>query len=215
MIKPEVKILIVEHFPVVSAGICKWLSEIPGFPVVGAATTADAGLRLMRSTQPDIVLLDIAMPKKNGYEALVAFKAERDDLPVLVITSQPEQFYAQGMINQGADGYFARHGTAGELVRAIRAACAGGRRRAGGAARGIDAAGDQRRPLHEQLTAREYEVFYSICRGEKPSETADKLSLSLTTIGKYRKRVLAKMRVNGVPDLIRYAIYQQIDVFHN
>lgn len=208
-----VKILIVEHFPVVSAGIRKWLSTISDFSVVGEAATADEGLRLMRATRPDIVLLDIAMPEKNGYETLIAFKAERSDLPVLIIGNQPEQFYALEMMNNGADGYFEKHGTGRELVRAIRHIFGSKRHVSNAIARNSEKS--QTRPLHEQLTAREYEIFYSICRGEKPSHTADKLSLSLTTISKYRKRVLAKMQVSGVPELIRYAIYQKIDVFHN
>jgi len=210
----NVKILIVEHFPVVRAGICEWFSHVPEFSVVGEAATADEGLRLVRTLHPDLVLLDVAMPKKNGYEALIAFKAEQENLPVLIISSQPEQFYALEMMNNGADGYFAKHGSAEELVAAVRGIFSGQQARKKAA--GTPATEDGRmRPLHEQLTAREYEIFYSICRGEKPSETADKLSLSLTTVSKYRKRVLTKMRVNSVPDLIRYAVYQQIDVFHN
>jgi DNA-binding NarL/FixJ family response regulator len=210
----NVKILIVEHFPVIRAGIREWLSRLSDFSVVGEAPTTDEGLRMVRTLHPDLVLLDVAMPKKNGYEALIAFKAEQENLPVLIITSQPEQFYAMEMVNNGADGYFAKHGSAEELIAAIRAIFSG--REAKKAS--IDALrheDGQIRPLHEQLTAREYEIFYSICRGEKPSETADKLALSLTTVSKYRKRVLMKMRVRSVPDLIRYAVYQQIDVFHN
>jgi len=210
-----VKILIVEHFPVVRAGICEWLSHHPDYSVVGEASTADEGLRMVQALQPDLVLLDIAMPKKNGYEALIAFKAERENLPVLIIGSLPEQFYAMEMLNNGAAGYFPRHGTAEELLHAIRTIFTGKQFRHDMRPGPNKTENAQGRPLHEQLTAREYEIFYSICRGEKPSETADKLSLSLTTVSKYRKRVLAKMHVSGVPDLIRYAIYQKIDVFHN
>jgi len=210
----NVKILIVEHFPVVRAGICEWLSDVPEFSVVGEAATADEGLRMLQTLQPDLVLLDIAMPKKNGYEALIAFKAERENLPVLIIGSQPEQFYALEMLNNGAAGYFPRHGTADELISAMRSIF-DKQTHSNDKSSMMKAANGQSRPLHEQLTAREYEIFYSICRGEKPSETADKLALSLTTVSKYRKRVLAKMHVSGVPDLIRYAIYQKIDVFHN
>lgn len=210
----NVKILIVEHFPVVRAGIREWLSDIPDISIVGEASTADEGLSMVHTVQPDLVLLDVAMPKKNGYEALIAFKAVQENLPVLIITSQPEQFYALEMMNNGADGYFAKHGTADELITAIRIIFDDKQQRLekSSSRRPED---DRSRPLHEQLTAREYEIFYSICRGEKPSETADKLSLSLTTVSKYRKRVLAKMHVAGIPDLIRYAIYQKIDVFHN
>lgn len=208
---PEVKILIIEHFPVISAGIRLWLSDLPGFTIVGDATSIDEGLHLINTVPVDIVLLDIGMPKKNGYEALMAIKAERASLPVLIITSQPEQFYALQMINDGANGYFQKHDTADELVSAIRqifGSCQVESKE------DVSAIGTEK-PLHEQLSAREYEVFYSLCKGEKPSETANKLTLSPTTISKYRKRVFEKMRMRSVSDLIRYAIYQEIDFFHN
>ena len=208
---PEVRILIVEHFPVVSAGIRQWLSDLPGMTVVGDATTIHEGLRLINTIPADIVLLDISMPKKNGYEALMAIKAASTALPVLIITSEPEQFYALQMINNGANGYFQKHGTADELVAAIWQSFNSQPVKQKSGAREVN----EGKPLHEQLNAREYEVFYSLCKGEKPSETASKLALSPTTVSKYRKRVLEKMRMRSVPDLIRYAIYQKIDFFHN
>jgi DNA-binding NarL/FixJ family response regulator len=208
---PAVKILIIEHFPVVSAGIRLCMSETPYFTVVGDATTIQEGLRLIHTVAPDIVLLDIGMPKKNGYEALMAIKAAHANLPVLIITSELEQFYASQMISNGAHGYFQKHGDAGQLSAAMREIFdnkADKNQKTGNAIK-------TEKPLHEQLSAREYEVFYSLCKGEKPSETANKLALSPTTISKYRKRVLEKMRMRSVPDLIRYAIYQKIDFFHH
>lgn len=208
---PEVKILIIEHFPVVSAGIRLWLSEIPGFSVEGDATTIQQGLRMINAALPDVVLLDIGMPKKNGYEALMAIKNEHPTLPVLIITSELEQFYALQMMVNGAQGYFQKQGKADELVSAIREIFDTKHVKRHTITSDINT----EKPLHEQLSAREYEVFYSLCKGEKPSETANKLSLSPTTISKYRKRVLEKMRMRSVPDLIRYAIYQKIDFFHH
>lgn len=208
---PDVKILIIEHFPVVSAGIRLWLSEIPEFTVVGDATTIQEGLRLLRTVPADIVLLDIGMPKKNGYEALMAIKAAHTSLPVLIITSELEQFYASQMISNGAHGYFQKHGDADQLISSIKEIFDSKQTNNQKKTPSITT----EKPLHEQLSAREYEVFYSLCKGEKPSETANKLSLSPTTISKYRKRVLEKMRMRSVPDLIRYAIYQKIDFFHH
>lgn len=217
------KILIVEHAAVVRAGIREWLSDISDFEIVGEAVTADEGLGMVNAVQPDLVLLDIAMPKKNGYEALIAFKTEKKDLPVLIISSKPEQFYALELMNDGADGYFVKQGTAAELVQAIREifhdpydGMGNGKQSAMQEnTADFDTDDDRTNPLHERLNAREYEIFYSICRGEKPSETAEKLSLSLTTVNKYRKRVFSKMEVDGIPGLIRYAVNQKIDVFHN
>src|SRR3546814_1020781 len=152
----EVKILIIEHFPVVSAGIRLWLSEIPEFTVVGDAVTIQEGLRLLNTTPADVVLLDIGMPKKNGYEALMAIKAAHGNLPVLIITSELEQFYASQMISNCENGYFQKHGSADQLIAAIREIFDNKQASNQKARRAMAT----EKPLHEQLSAREYEVFY-------------------------------------------------------
>ncbi len=208
--KMQLKIFIVEHFPVVRAGIRHWLTPLPDMEIVGEAASAEEGIRLIRTIRPDIVLLDIATPDKNGYEILLAFKSEQRTLPILLINSRPEQFYALELMNNGASGYFPSHGTADELVQAIRTVCSG-ERYSGKTPLPVES-NDGQRALHECLNPREYEIFHSICRGERPATTARKLSLSLSTVNRYRKQVFSKMGVEGVPGLIRYAIHQGIDV---
>src|SRR3546814_8201980 len=114
------------------------------------------GLRLLNTTPADVVLLDIGMPKKNGYEALMAIKAAHGNLPVLIITSELEQFYASQMISNGAHGYFQKHGSADQLIAAIREIFDNKQASNQKARRAMAT----EKPLHEQLSAREYEVFY-------------------------------------------------------
>ena len=214
------QILIVELFPVVRAGIRQWLSAEPDLNIVGEAASARDGVRLIDQLRPDVVLLDITPPRRNGYEALLAFKERWQRLPVLVINGRPEHFYTVQLMNSGAAGCFPADGSGDELVRAIRTV-AGGRLYMGAtdAAGAVDAdrlqlqneLDGKPRALHEKLNPREYEIFLSVCRGERLTQTADRLSLSLSTVNRYRKQVLAKIGVNDIPGLIRYAVHQGID----
>jgi two-component system invasion response regulator UvrY len=209
----EMQILIVEHFPVVRAGIRQWLSSEPDLVIAGETSSARDGIRMVSMLPIDVVLLDIATPRKNGYEALLAFKEKRQTLPILIINGRPEQFYALQLMNSGASGCFPAYGSGDELIRAIRTVCSGRYypdETMPLLQKEIDG---MPRALHERLSPREYEIFHSICRGERLTETADRLSLSLSTVNRYRKQVLEKIGVDNIPGLIRYAIHQGIDGF--
>lgn len=209
----EMRILIVEHFPVVRAGIRQWLSAAPDLVITAETASAREGVRMAAALQLDIVLLDIATPRKNGYEALLAFKEKQQTLPVLVINGRPEQFYALQLMNSGASGCFPAHGTGAELIRAIRTVGSGSLYLGEAMPVMQEEIEGTPRALHERLNPREYEIFHSICRGERLTETADRLSLSLSTVNRYRKQVLAKIGVDNIPGLIRYAVHQGIDGF--
>lgn len=207
------QILIVEHFPVVRAGIRQWLSATPDLVIAAETASAREGVSMAATLQLDIVLLDIATPHKNGYETLLAFKETKHTLPVLIINGHPEQFHALQLMNSGASGCFPANGEGDELIRAIRT-IGSGRHYPEEIAPPLQAELDGApRALHEKLNPREYEIFHSICRGERLTETADRLSLSLSTVNRYRKQVLAKIGVEDIPGLIRYAVHQGIDGF--
>lgn len=205
------QILIVEHFPVVRAGIRQWLSSTPDLFITAETASPKEGISLATSMQLDIVLLDIATPRQNGYETLLALKEKRHTLPVLIINGRPERFYALQLMSSGASGCFPAHGSRDELIRAIRTV-ASGRLYLGDAASSVQGEIDgPQRALHERLNPREYEIFQSICNGERLTEAANRLSLSLSTVNRYRKQVLEKIGVEDVPGLIRYAVQQGID----
>lgn len=207
----DMQILIVEHFPVVRAGIRQWLSSTPDLVITAETASPKEGISLATSMQLDIVLLDIATPRQNGYETLLALKEKRHALPVLIINGRPERFYALQLVNSGASGCFPAHGSRDELIHAIRTV-ASGRLYMSDVASSVqgEIEGGQR-ALHERLSPREYEIFQSICHGERLTETANRLSLSLSTVNRYRKQVLEKIGVEDVPGLIRYAVHQGID----
>ncbi|GEM_PF-5409351 len=213
----SVSILIVDHFPVVRAGIRQWLSAFPDFAIVGETASAEEGVRLTARLQPDLLLLDLVALRRFGYERLSAFRSEKPQLPVIILNGGSDHFQTLEMMGGNASGHFPSDGTAEELVSAIRTVCNGQRYVADGNG-GIGDSGSAshgRRPAmrHQSLNPRELQVFHSMCRGERPTETAHRLSLSLSTVNRYRKLVFRKMEVDGMPGLIRYAIDQGIEVF--
>jgi two-component system invasion response regulator UvrY len=180
-----------------------WLAGTPDFTVVAEAATVQEALRQMKAAKPEIVLLDINLPEKNGYDTLRALKVENKNLIVLVIGNHPEKFYAMDMVNKGAHGYFAIHDGANELINTMRSIIHN------------DSSPPRKAEItpsfpHEKLNAREYEVFLSLCSGDKPAETARKLALSLSTVNKYKKRVFTKINVDNQLQLIRYAVHHHI-----
>lgn len=207
----QVSILIVEHFPVVRAGIRNWLSAFPDFSIVGETPSAEEGVRMVSDLHPDLVLLDLVALRRFGYERLSAFRAEQPLLPVIILNGRSDNMQALELMGGSASGYFPSDGDATQLVTAIRTVCKGERYMAGSAA--PPAPASQRATRHQALTSRELQVFHSMCRGERPTETADRLSLSLSTVNRYRKLVFKKMEIDSMPALIRYAVNQGIEVF--
>ncbi|WP_293779709.1 response regulator transcription factor [uncultured Oxalicibacterium sp.] len=209
-LKPmPVSILIVEHFPVVRAGIRRWLTATPDFAITGETPSAEEGLRMVEQLRPDLLLLDLVALRRFGYERLPAFRANQPLLPVILLNSRSENFHGMEMMCSSVNGYFPSDGDADELITAIRTVCSGKRHAVSAQRHGNEHAAMR----HQRLSARELQVFHSMCRGERPTQTADRLSLSLSTVNRYRKLVCRKMGVDGVPGLIRYAIDQGIEVF--
>lgn len=208
----QVSILIVEHFPVVRAGIRNWLSVFPDFSIVGETPSAEEGVRMVGALHPDLVLLDLVALRRFGYERLSAFRSAQPLLPVIILNGRSDNVHAFEMMGGSASGYFPSDGNAEQLVTAIRTVCNGERYVGDSDSLPADQE-EQRSTRHQSLTARELQVFHSMCRGERPTETADRLSLSLSTVNRYRKLVFKKMEVDGMPGLIRYAVDQGIEVF--
>jgi len=158
--------------------------------------------------KPDVILLDLSLPGRNGYEVLKQLRAEIPQTRVLILTTYPEKQYAVRCLRGGASGYLTKDSASEELVTAIRK-IAEGRKYVGSAlgellATEIDA-GSSLLP-HEELSDREFQVLGLIGQGKTVSQIADILSLSLSTVNTHRAHILAKMHMETTAQLIRYAV---------
>ncbi|MGD9602321.1 MAG: response regulator [Gammaproteobacteria bacterium] len=203
-----IRILVVDDHAVVRAGLQHFFAEIDDIHVAGEAATAAAAIQQMRTGQFDVVLLDISMPDRDGIDLLKQIRREQPNLPVLILSMHPENRYAVQLIRNGASGYLQKEAMATELVQAIRTVRQG-RRYIGAAVAELLAAELDRgseKPLHEELSEREHQVFMMLSRGEPVSAIATQLNLSVKTVSTYRTRILEKMKVANNADLTYYAI---------
>jgi two-component system invasion response regulator UvrY len=208
-----IDILVVDDHAVVRAGVQFFIADIPDMQIAGEAATAQEAIRMIRAREWDIVLLDIAMPDKSGVEVLKQIKREKPDLPVLMLSMHPENRYAVQILRSGASGYVQKEALATELVNAIHTILRGHKYISPAVAELLTAdpsTTDTQKPLHEMLSAREYQIFYKLGQGDGVTKIADELCLSVKTVSTYRSRVLEKMNMQNNADIIYYAIKQNL-----
>ena len=206
------KILVVDDHAVVRQGVKQILSEqFPG-SVIGEAQNAEEMIERARTNNWDIVVLDIGMPGKSGLDALKELKQAHPKLPVLVLSAYPEDQLALRMLKAGAAGYLSKDSAPGELVLAIRKILGGGKFVSASVAEllALNLESDLEKPLHEQLSDREYQVLCLIAIGRSLKDIADDLCVGISTVNTYRARILEKMRLKNNTQLTHYAIENRL-----
>lgn len=203
-----IKVLIADDHPIVRQGLRQILSEIGDMEVTGEAANGQETLDQVRAGGWDVLVLDITMPDRSGFDILKELKHEQPQLPVLVLSIHAEEQLAVRVLKAGASGYLTKENAPEELVKAIRKVVSGGRYISPGLAESLafglnEAAGPAR---HETLSDREFQVMQLIANGKTLSEIAETLSLSAKTVSTYRARLLEKLNLKTNSELIRYAI---------
>jgi two-component system, NarL family, invasion response regulator UvrY len=209
-----IEVLIADDHQLIREGLKKMISEYAvDIKVTREASDANELMESLAKKLPDIVLLDITMPGKNGLEVLKDLKVMYPKLPVLILSMHPEDRFAIRALKAGASGYFSKVNITEELVHAIRVIVTQKRRYISPAvadqlAQHIDSTGTKM--LHEKLSDREYQVLCMIASGKKISDIAKTLSLSVQTIHTYRSRLKEKMDMKTDTELTKYAIQHNL-----
>lgn len=212
-----IEIVIADDHQLIREGLKKMISQAAiDIKVAHEASNASELMKVLTNKKPDIILLDITMPGKDGLEVLKDIKAQYPKLPVLILSMHPEERFAIRALKAGASGYFSKisiSDESDELVSAIRIIVTQKRRYISPAvadqlAQHIDSTGTQM--LHEKLSDREYQVLCLIASGEKISDIAKRLSLSVQTIHTYRSRLKEKMNMKTDTELTKYAIQHDL-----
>jgi two-component system invasion response regulator UvrY len=203
-----IDILIADDHSVVRAGLKQILSDIPGMTVVDEANNGVEVLDKIRKKAYSVVILDIAMPGKNGLDVLKEIKSEYPDLPVLMLSMYPEDQYAIRVLRSGAAGYMTKESAPEELVEALRTVARGKKYISPSIAEqlafNLDL--DGKKEPHETLSDREYQVLCLIAQGHTVTNIAEELFLSVKTVSTYRSRILEKMHLKNSAELTSYAI---------
>lgn len=202
------RILCVDDHAIFRQGVKQILLQHDRHTMVGEAATADAAMRLAREARWDVVVLDLSLPERSGFQVLSELKHEQPDLLVIVLSMHGEDEYAIRALRNGASGYVTKESAPEELIAAIQRVMRGGRYMTPALAEKIAfaIASPSTRAPHHTLSERELEVLRLIGAGKSLKEIAAMLSLSVKSVGTYRGRVLEKMTMSSNADLIRYVV---------
>ena len=205
---PPIRILIADDHDVVRSGFREFITNEKDMQVVAEAKTGEEVINMVRQGEFDVVLLDIAMPKKNGIDTLHIIRKIRPSLRVLILSGYPEEQYAVNMLRSGASGYVVKNVPPEELIRAIRTVARGRRYLSDKAADLVstELTHPTEKKLHESLSKREFQIFLKLAAGEAATSIGKELHLSVKTISTYRSRVLEKMNLKTNADLTQYAM---------
>jgi DNA-binding NarL/FixJ family response regulator len=205
-------ILSIEDHALIREGLSRLITHaIPDSEVVEVSDGSEAMAEISRRSF-DLVLLDISLPGRNGIEVLKEIKAFRPKLPVLVVTGHPESQYSTRALRAGAVGYLSKSGSPELFVEAVRQALAGGMFITAASAELLASrlSGTPSRPLHQELSDREYDVFIRIGGGQTVGEIAKSVNLSAKTVSTYRTRLLKKMGLRNNSEVVQYAIRNEL-----
>ena len=202
------RVLIADNHAVVREGLKHLLAGLPEDVEVGEAGSAQEALTLARKAPWDVALLDIAMPGGNGLDLLKQLRREHPSLPVLILSMYPEKQYAVRALKAGASGYLTKESATEQLIAAIQAAQRGQRYACPEIVARLETApeAETAESPEKNLSDREFEILRMIAQGHGVSRIAAKLSLSVSTVGTYRARLLRKLGLRQTAELVAYAV---------
>jgi DNA-binding NarL/FixJ family response regulator len=208
----KIQVLIVDDHALVRRGLADLLADTRDMAVAAEAASGLEAIKLVRQMPCQVVLLDIALPDRNGIEVLKQLHKEQPGLAIVMLSMYQEKLYAVRALRAGAAGYLSKSCAPGEILSAIRQVAQGLKYVSPALAQELaNAVGhDHDMPLHDALSDREYQTLTMIASGKTVSAIARELSLSVKTVSEYRSRLLTKMKLKNSAELTLYAIQNQL-----
>ena len=206
----KVRVLLVEDHTLVRAGFRALLEKLEGIQVIGEASNGRDALKISRGMEPEVVLMDIAMPEMNGLEATSRMRQECPGTKVLMLSMYTNEEYLKEALRAGAAGYLLKDADRAELELAIKTVCRGETYLTPAVAKfTLDAYcrqdDAQSGPLG-RLTARQREILQLIAEGCSTKQIAQRLDLSVKTVETHRAQLMERLEIHDVPGLVRLAI---------
>lgn len=202
------RILIVDDQPVICAGLRALLKQISGLSVVAEVAQASAALQHIQTGKTDLVILEISLPGRDGFQLLEDIKRHQAHVAVLVYTRHSAEEYGIRALRSGANGFVSKRDPVEDLMTAIKKVCAGGKyispTLAALLADRLEA--PPRESSRESLSNREDQVMRKIAAGYSLKAIAEDLCVSPKTVSTYRARVLEKMGMKSNADVVRYMV---------
>lgn len=210
--KEQYRIAIAEDHTILREGLRALLTSEPDFDVVCEAGDGRDAIQCIETHQPDLILMDLSMPRMNGLEAIKEIKKRSRKTRVIALTVHKSEEYVLATLRAGADGYLLKDTTHSELVSAIRHVLSGKRYLSPGVSEKVIEGYLEEKGIvkiktaWDTLTKREREILKLIAEGHKNKEIADYLCISLKTVEKHRTNLMKKLDIHNVATLTAFAM---------
>lgn len=201
----RIRVLTVDDHPLLREGICTLINSQPDMSIVGEASSAAEAVERFRELRPDITLMDVRLPDKNGIDAMLAIRSEFPDARIIMVTTSEGDVEIQRAIGAGAQGYILKSMPPKDVVDAVRMVHSGKKR--------IPAAIAAHLAEHyadEDLTAREIEVLQQIAGGNRNRDIGDRLFISEETVKVHIKHIMEKLGASDRTQAVAIAIKRGI-----
>jgi len=207
-----IRLLIADDHAIVRDGLRQLFALAPDLKVVAEATSGAEVLACLHQQPVDLLLLDLNMPGISGADLIARVKAHQSDLPLLVFSMHNEPLVAARMLRAGANGYITKNCGHDLLLAAVRKVAAHGNYLDPDIAEqmAFDATSTAQRPLHALLSERELEVLRLLTTGLGVNDIATQLSISRKTISTHKARLLEKLNLSSMAELMRYAMQHDL-----
>lgn len=198
--------MIADDHAILRAGLAMLVGAQPDLEVVAEAADGVEALEKIRKTKPDVVILDLTMPRMNGFDALREIVRDYPRVRVLVLTMHDDPAYGRSLLAAGALGYVTKKAADRELLTAIRAVREGRQFVDLSQAEAMFSRAARLPAPRELLSQREEQVLSLLARGFTHQEIADRLALSIKTVETYLSRLTTKLGLRRRAELVRYAM---------
>ncbi len=207
----SIRIMLVDDHQVIREGLRSLIEKQADLSVIAEADDGRAAVSLAGEMEPDVIVMDVAMPEMNGMEATRQIKISHPDIKILALSMYPDKGYVTEMLKAGASGYLPKNCAFGELVTAIRTIINNqvylSPQIAGIVVDGyINKIEDEDSSSFRLLSGREREVLQLIAEGRSSREIGEMLSVSIKTADFHRQHIMKKLNIKSVAELTKYAI---------
>lgn len=206
-----VRILLADDHTMFRQGLCAMLNEHPDMEVVGEAEDGTTAVKLARKLKPDLIVMDVDMPKMSGIDAARRILPELSDTKLVALSTYLKKAFILEMFKAGASGYILKEQVFDELIQAIKTVISGETYLSTKAANIIVDDYVQRRngkstSIQRALTEREYEILKLFAEGKSSKEIALLLDISIQAVDASRRRIMQKLDIQNLADLVKYAV---------
>lgn len=208
----DIKVFLADDHSVVREGLRYLLEALGGIRVVGEAAEGRDAVREVLKTEPDVVIMDIAMPGLNGIEATAQILESRPETRVVILSMYASREHVYRSLKAGARGYLLKESVSKEVADAVHAVYRGSRYLSQKITETVvddyidhDGKSPGKSPL-EGLSSREREILQLVVEGKSSSEIAEVLLISPKTVETYRSRIMEKLEIRDLPGLVKFAI---------